>query len=77
MKVGRRIKQLRHERNLSQVQLSYASNLDRSYIADVESGNRNISIVNIEKIASAMDVSMREFYNTDYFDDHSASNEEL
>ncbi len=48
MKIGLRIKQLREKAKMSQKDLSFASNLDRSYIASVESGKRNISIVNIE-----------------------------
>jgi len=47
-KIGIRIKELREIQNLSQKDLSYSSDLDRSYIASVENGKRNISIVNIE-----------------------------
>ena len=49
-KVGLKIKQIRLQNNLSQEKLALLSNLDRTYIASVESGKRNISIVNLEKI---------------------------
>lgn len=45
---------------MSQKDLAYSSDLDRSYIASVESGQRNISIVNLEKIANSLGVSLSE-----------------
>lgn len=70
MKIGLRIKQLREKAKMSQKDLSFASNLDRSYIASVESGKRNISIVNIEKIAMALNVSLRKLFQDTQFDKH-------
>jgi len=61
-KVGRRIKEIREIKDMSQKDLAYTSDIDRSYIASVESGKRNISIVNLEKIAIALDVSLSEFF---------------
>ena len=52
--IGQRIKQLRDITQMSQKDLSYSADLDRSYIASVENGQRHISIVNIEKIAVAL-----------------------
>lgn len=67
-KIGNRIKFLREEKDMSQKDLAYSSDLDRSYIASVESGQRNISIVNIEKIATALGVSMKDFFNFNDFE---------
>lgn len=69
-KIGLRIKQLREKVGMSQKDLSFAANLDRSYIASVESGKRNISIVNIEKIAKALNVTLQEFFQDKRFDKH-------
>lgn len=66
-KIGSRIKELRYIANMSQKDLSYSSDLDRSYIASVENGQRNISIVNIEKIAIALGVTLNEFFNNGNF----------
>ena len=66
-KIGIRIKELRESRNMSQKDLAYASDLDRSYIAGIESGARNVSIINIEKIANALRVSVAEFFNSYLF----------
>jgi transcriptional regulator with XRE-family HTH domain len=61
-KVGKRIKEIREKVEMSQKDLAYASDLDRSYIASVESGQRNISIVNLEKIANSLGVSLSELF---------------
>jgi transcriptional regulator with XRE-family HTH domain len=66
LKIGLRIKSLREAVKMSQKDLSYASDLDRSYIA-------SISIVNIEKIAKALNVNLKEFFNDDEFDKNSGS----
>ena len=63
LKIGQRIKELRETATMSQKDLSYAADLDRSYIASVEKRQRNISIVNIEKIATALGVTLKEFFN--------------
>jgi transcriptional regulator with XRE-family HTH domain len=62
-KIGQRIKQLRETADMSQKDLANTAELDRSYIASVENGQRNISIVNIEKIAKALGVTLKEFFN--------------
>lgn len=69
LKIGQRIKQLRETADMSQKDLAYTADLDRSYIASVENGQRNISIVNIEKIAKALGVTLKEFFNNISFED--------
>lgn len=59
-KFGDRLRQLRQARHLSQEQLADAAGLDRSYVGGVERGTRNISLVNIGKIARALGVSLSE-----------------
>lgn len=72
-KIGTRIKELREITKMSQKDLAYTSDLDRSYIASVENGQRNISIVNIEKVAVALGVTLKEFFKNDRFDNNSTS----
>lgn len=73
-KIGQRIKELREEANMSQKDLSYAADLDRSYIASVENGQRNVSIINIEKISKALGVSLAAFFKSKIFNDNTTGN---
>lgn len=59
---GKKLRQLRMAQGFSQEGLSLAAKLDRTYIGSVERGERNISLVNICKIASALGVSPKEFF---------------
>ena len=68
LKIGQRIKDLREKMEMSQKDLAYTADLDRSYIASIENGQRNVSIVNIEKITTALGVSLKELFNDDKFD---------
>ena len=74
VKIGQRIKELRDVANMSQKDLSYASDLDRSYIASIENGQRNVSIVNIEKISNAICVSLTTFFKSKIFNDDTTGN---
>lgn len=69
LRIGQRIKDLRIKAEMSQKDLAYSADLDRSYIASIETGQRNVSIVNIEKIAVALGVSLKELFNDNEFDD--------
>lgn len=72
-KIGKRIKELREVAKMSQKDLAYTADLDRSYIASVENGQRNISIVNIERIAHALEVSLKELFNSIDFENTSTN----
>ena len=61
--VGIRIRQLRTEKKISQEQLSLLSGLDRTYIASVEKGHRNITVQSLEKVIKALDTSFAEFFS--------------
>lgn len=67
IKIGKRLRELRTEKGLSQEKFSFICELDRTYIASIEQGKRNVSIANIEKIAKALDMSVYIFFNSDLF----------
>ena len=67
VKIGIRLKELRNEKSLSQEKFSFICELDRTYIASIEQGKRNVSVANIEKIAKALDMSVYQFFKSDLF----------
>ena len=60
--VGKRIRELRNRIGVSQEEFADMVGLDRTYITSVECGKRNISIVNIQKIAEGLRVSLSELF---------------
>lgn len=59
---GNRIRQIRLSKGISQEKFALSIEMDRTYYASVENGKRNISIVNIEKIAKGLDVTLEELF---------------
>ena len=57
---GEQVRAIRKQKKLSQETLAHACELDRTYIGGVERGERNISLVNIHKVADALGVSAWE-----------------
>jgi len=62
IKLGRRIRQLREGQGLSQESIALASGLDRSYFGGVERGEHNVAVINLEKIANALDVKISDLF---------------
>ena len=62
---GKRIRQLRTERNLSQEELSFQTGFHRTYIGMVERGERNISLSNIGVFAKAFEMTVSELLRFD------------
>ena len=61
-KVGQRIKDLRTEIGISQEKLALKAEIDRTYLAGVENGKRNLSIKSLEKITNALSISFHDFF---------------
>lgn len=62
VKLGQRIKLLRIKKGLSQEKFALSIDMDRTYYASVESGKRNISLNNIEKIANGLNIPLEELF---------------
>jgi transcriptional regulator with XRE-family HTH domain len=59
---GQRLRTLRRERGWAQDELAHQAGLDRSYVGGVERGDRNVSLDNIQKLANALGVPVRELF---------------
>jgi transcriptional regulator with XRE-family HTH domain len=59
---GKKVQQIRKSRNFSQEELAERCGLHRTYIGGVERGERNIALINIIKIAEALEISPRDLF---------------
>lgn len=57
---GEKVRELRKEKGLSQEDLSFKADLHRTYIGMIERAEKNITLINIEKIANALQVTPNE-----------------
>ena len=57
---GDALRASRKERGLSQEELAALASLDRSYVGGVERGERNVSLINLNKLARALNLTLAE-----------------
>jgi len=62
IKFGERVRKIRKQQGLSQEKLAHKANLHRTYIGMIERAEKNITIINIEKIAKALNISIKDFF---------------
>jgi transcriptional regulator with XRE-family HTH domain len=65
VRFGKRLREVREAAGISQEKLAELAALHRTYVSSVERGKRNISIENIERLALALDVPMRDLMPDD------------
>ena len=53
---------------MSQESLAYAIGMARTYLAEVEAGKRNVSVINLERIAKGLGMTLGEFFHASSFD---------
>ncbi len=59
---GDAVRLRREELGLTQEDLAELSRIHRTYVSDVERGTRNLSLVNIERVAAALQMTMSELF---------------
>lgn len=60
---GNAVREQRKLRGFSQEELSFRAGLHRTYIGMIERGEKNITLVNIEKIAKALNVNIKDLFD--------------
>lgn len=63
VRFGRRLRELRQARGLSQEALALEADLDRTYVSGIERGKRNISLRNIEVLARTLGITLSELFD--------------
>jgi transcriptional regulator with XRE-family HTH domain len=62
VRFGKAVRQKRHKLGVSQEAFADLCGLDRTYIGGIERGERNVALLNIEKIAKALRLSLSELF---------------
>jgi transcriptional regulator with XRE-family HTH domain len=60
--LGATIRKIRLKKGFSQESVALASELDRSYFGGIERGEHNVAVINLQKIAKALDVSIKDLF---------------
>ena len=60
--LGKTIRSLRVEQNISQEALAHGANLDRSYMGGIERGEHNITVLNLMRVAMQLDLKISELF---------------
>ncbi|WP_288790834.1 helix-turn-helix transcriptional regulator [uncultured Elizabethkingia sp.] len=60
---GNKVRECRLEKGYSQEELAFKANLHRTYIGMIERAEKNITLLNIEKIANALEININELFN--------------
>jgi transcriptional regulator with XRE-family HTH domain len=63
VKFGKKIREVRVERGLSQEALADIANVHRTYIGMVERAEKNITLLNIQKLAKALKIDIKELFD--------------
>jgi transcriptional regulator with XRE-family HTH domain len=62
IRFGKAVRQKRHKLGISQEAFADLCELDRTYVGGIERGERNVALVNIEKIARALELSLSDLF---------------
>lgn len=63
VRLGNRIRKLRGQHGWTQAEMAERVGIDRSFLADVERGKRNISILNLAMIAQGLGVTLAQMFS--------------
>lgn len=63
IKFGNKVREIRIQRGLSQEQLAHLANVHRTYIGMIERAEKNITLINIQKIANGLNINLIDLLN--------------
>ena len=64
-RLGARVRRLRDQQGWSQEELAHKARVDRSYMSGIERGVRNVSVLNLSKVAKALGVPLESLFRGD------------
>lgn len=60
---GERVRSVRKKKGLSQEQLAFKAELHRTYIGMIERAEKNITLINVHRIANALEINVKDLFN--------------
>lgn len=66
---GKHLRELRIEKGLTQEKLTEISGFTRSYYTEIETGKRNTALINLNKLAIALDITLSELMDFDIIEE--------
>ncbi|WP_422132790.1 helix-turn-helix domain-containing protein [Endozoicomonas sp. ALD040] len=60
---GNRLREIRQEQLLTQEELAHMAGLNRTYIGDIERGEKNITLVSMSRLAKALGIKIRDLFD--------------
>jgi transcriptional regulator with XRE-family HTH domain len=60
--VGKNLRKIRKEKGISIERLSFISDVNKNYISDLERGSRNPTIIMLDRLAYALEVDLKKFF---------------
>lgn len=63
---GDRVREIRHQKNLSQEELAELAGIDRTYVGGVERGERNLSVLNVKRLSDALGINVKDLFDDDF-----------
>ncbi|MGH2648077.1 MAG: helix-turn-helix domain-containing protein [Ginsengibacter sp.] len=66
-KIGKRITELRKEKNLSQQKFAYEADIERTFLTHIEKGRKNISVDTLQRILEGLEIPIRDFFDSEIF----------
>lgn len=74
---GKKLKELRQSKGLTQEELYFKSNISRSHIGMIEKGKRDITLSAVFKLSRALDINLYDFFDFDSLEKYQLENDEL
>lgn len=63
LKFGKKLREIRRQKGYSQEKLAEIASLHRNYIGMIERGERNVTLLNIKKLARALNIETKDFFD--------------
>lgn len=62
LKIGKKIREIRTKKSISQEKLANMAGIDRAFMGRVERGEKNISILRLKKIADVLGIQLKDIF---------------